>query len=151
MASDSRCTSGDPDFATQKIFVASDGTLIGFAGMLVDGVRFAEWVQAGADRASLPEFSAKGTFSALTLGKSGCFAWDNECVPMAMRDRFYALGTGAMAAITARRLGRTLEEAVEIACLIDSCSAPPVVVEFYKEIKLPARKRATKTKRGASK
>lgn len=151
MASDSRCTSGDPDFATKKIYKAKDGTLIGYAGTVVDGIRFCEWIQAGADRSALPTFN-EADFSALTLNKDGCLTWDYNCVPMEMRSRFYAIGSGGMAAMTAHFLGYTLEDSVDIACQIDSKSGAPIVVEFYKEVKRPARRAPTKTiKTGAKK
>jgi ATP-dependent protease HslVU (ClpYQ) peptidase subunit len=152
MACDSRCTSGDPDFSTQKIFKSPDGTLIGFAGNVNDALNFVEWYQAGADRSNKPEFTEKGSFSALTLNKEGCSTWDNDCMRIAMCSRFYAIGSGGMAAMTARHLGKSIEECVQIACIIDSQSGGPVIVQEYQEVKVLARKRAVnKNKKGTIK
>jgi ATP-dependent protease HslVU (ClpYQ) peptidase subunit len=152
MACDSRCTSGDPDFSTQKIYKSPDGTLIGFAGNVNDALIFVEWFQAGADRSNKPEFTEKGSFSALTLNKDGCSTWDNDCMRIAMCSRFYAIGSGGMAAMTARHCGKSIEECVHIACLMDSQSGGPVIVQEYLEIKTPVKRRApNKNKKGTSK
>lgn len=133
MASDSRA-SADGFFATEKLFQIANGSLVGFCGVATDGLQFADWFAAGCNRKQLPVFSDKQTFNAITLGPDGCFMWDNDCVPIPMRERRYAIGSGGQAARAALSCGKSLEEAIEIACAIDPCSGLPVVCSEYKRM-----------------
>jgi hypothetical protein len=151
MASDSRCTSGDPDFSTQKIYTLGNGALVGFAGNIADALAFIDWYKKGDLAAAKPNFGDALSFTALTLDKDGCISWDSHCVPYPMLSKFYAIGTGAMVAMAAKHLGRDIQGCIELACVIDSRSGLPVVVKHYQEVKKPARRAPTKTTKKGSK
>lgn len=147
MASDSGINDGVLAFDGQKIFVAPDGDLIGICGDCVDGILFAEWYQSGADRSNHPLLSPDSDMAAITMGKDGVHTWDRRFVPNRVHSKRYAIGTGNHAAIAAMLCGKTLEQAIEVACLVDKFnSGLPVQTAAY----CPrAPKAAVRRKRGA--
>lgn len=138
MMSDTLCTGGLPNFPTDKIFVAPDGTLIGIAGDLADCLIFVRWYQAGAEPKDCPVYADDAEVEVLTLNKSGCHHWTRRCQPVIARAKFTGIGSGGLIAKTAMHLGKSLEEALIIAAELDNSTAGPFVSKAYVEIK-PAK------------
>jgi hypothetical protein len=63
------------------------------------------------------------------LDRSGLWNYDDDVVAMPIYEEAWVVGSGCVAALTAIRLGKTLEEAVGVACLMDEGSGLPLQVE----------------------
>ncbi len=123
LAADSRCTNNDwiASGAIRKVRRLADGTLLGFCGTLPDVSRLAEALEAGKD--DLPEIDGK----VVVIRPSGAIrvyedkGWfDLDPAP------FHAWGSGMPPALGALHMGASAEQAVRIACLVDSGSGGPV-------------------------
>ena len=99
--------------------------VIGLAGESTPGLVFLDWYGSGDPE---PESISGADFTALILTPQGLFEADAYCRPEQVLDEFYAIGSGAAAAMGAMHHGATAQEAVEISCKIDIYSALPVQV-----------------------
>ena len=128
IAADSQWQAGDMKQRARKIYRVR-GALIGIAGTVTEGLKFVQWYAEGCRRDEEPQLHAD-TWGALVLDATGLFEWNERLVPIPCYDKEgYSVGTGYMAAQAALKLGKTPKEAVEVACLIDINTGPPVVVE----------------------
>lgn len=134
VASDSQCMeSGRPMF--HKKLHRKNGVIIGYVGQMLSGHQFLDWFLAGADRAKLPTFlqyrgnDDSPSFTALVLDGTGLAEWNEYFVPFEIVERFYAIGSGAPAAIAAMHMGADAEKAVEIACEMFADCGGEVLVE----------------------
>jgi ATP-dependent HslUV protease subunit HslV len=120
MVSDTRCTFPVPFFAA-KIYRAG-GSLFGGAGDSVPIEKFIAW-KRGADR---PEFGEEDNFTILELDRDGLWMWDKNLVRLEVRNKFYAIGTGAQYAMGAMEAGATPAEAVKISARYDEHTGLPI-------------------------
>jgi hypothetical protein len=95
-----------------------------------DCTKFMTWVKRG--KRGKPKVG--DSFSALELNPQGLFLYDQNLHPMRLLDP-HAIGTGAKAARAAMICGKTVEEAVQIACRLDSASREPIQVYELEEEK----------------
>ena len=133
MAADTQASGGGIKFGMRKT-ACQDGVAIGWAGTWVDGKTFAEWYFKGADISSPPVYHGRhgdqdrADFAAIVLKPDSWEYWCEYLVPELSTDihmPFYAIGSGAQAALAAMHLGATAIEAVEVACKVaDGCSLP---------------------------
>lgn len=131
MAADSLGTVENSGFTytTEKIFRIGK-TLIGIAGFPSGAKRFLKWFEEGRDTDNVPEFDENVEyFVALVLEDEGIYRYESCCFPLRVLDDFAASGQGALGALTAMRLGKSPEEAVELMCELNGPTGPPVVVE----------------------
>lgn len=120
MAGDSLCDDGGMRTKGQKVFESADGCILGFAGSFAQGIRFVEWYE---DEEGAPPNCDE--VSILILDRKGKITlWDGHPTPI--KEKFYAIGTGAQAAMSAMMCGKTPQEAVKIACKIDMNTGLPV-------------------------
>lgn len=131
MAADRKVSDCDANtsYRTRKIWQIGN-VIVGAAGDNVAIVKFVRWLEKGG-RAKHPDFREPGQdseaeFAALVLTPSGLFVYDTSCQPDEVADPFYAIGSGAQAALAAMHLGASPVKAVEIACLVDNDSGGPV-------------------------
>lgn len=140
MAADSRCTMSSEaggsrvskcDKLYRKTTSDKEDVIIGLAGESGPGLVFLDWFGTGKDiPASLLE--GEGDFTALVLSKKGLFEYDKWCRGERVKGRFYAVGSGAKAALGALYMGANAKAAVKIACKIDPYTAGPVVAMSLK-------------------
>ena len=141
MAADSRVTVTTEDggtrmFRCQKIYRKKVGrreVLIGTAGQAAPSMLFVEWLGSGRPR---PDILVNGDadFSCLVLYRDGSmFEYDAWCQPERILEPFYAIGSGAKAALGALHAmqKRDARKACAIACKIDPCSGPPITVHTF--------------------
>lgn len=129
MAADSRVTSGNAFYESQKLFESPDGALIGVAGSMNDALLFVEWYQAGADRTQRPVWESD-EFEALVLNEAGLARWNKDCMRLPVKGRqFYAIGSGGYAAMGAIYAGADLVEAIKIAAKCDLGTGGQVVIK----------------------
>jgi ATP-dependent protease HslVU (ClpYQ) peptidase subunit len=100
-----------------------NGDIIGTAGDYSEGLKFINWYQTKSS--DKPETSDE--WGALVLTNDGkIIQWDSGFYPIEISDEFYAIGTGAAAALAAMFCGKTPTEAAKIACKIDTHSGGSV-------------------------
>ena len=113
IASDSQA-SDDTICHVKKLFRVPGG-ILGFSGVASSGPRLAYWL-INERRGDPPDMD--GTNAVLITGVD-IYLFDESPHPYSLEDKFAALGTGSMAALSAMHCGKTPAEAVKIAAKID--------------------------------
>lgn len=124
MASDSLVSVDSASFHSPKIFVVSD-YIIGVAGHSSRTNRFLDWFREGQP-VGMSEPDDGTELAALVLDASGLYYYTGCYTPDLIEDPFFAIGSGAHAALAALHLGQTPAEAVALACRIDLHSGGPI-------------------------
>lgn len=106
----------------QKLWRLDDGSVIGFCGHCTAWRPVVEWLNGGEK----PQFK-KADFSAIILKPNGDLVYLDEEMHKEPIFAPYAVGTGSQFALGALLHGATPEEAVEIACKLDSDSGGKVI------------------------
>ncbi len=128
MAGDTRSTHDEIVVGThRKVHVVRD-MLVGYAGCMDSGIMFLGWCKRGMGSRGKPG-DLTPEFTGLILDESGLYEYKGFLVPILIERDFWAIGSGAQAALGAMRMGADPAEAVEIACAIDLHSAGPITVE----------------------
>lgn len=138
MAADTRRI-GDVISSIRKIR-RYENRIIGCAGDMDCITVFWRWADSGfVDRKkpTMPE----GSFDALELNEDGLWAWDKSLARYPLEDDFDAIGSGAMSAKTAMFLGKTPEEAVNVAAAHDESTGGKVQIEALLPAELLQRKK----------
>ena len=128
MGSDSKVTCGDVWFPATKIVRFKD-ELIGCAGEAHMEEAWLNWYQNGR-KGKAP--SDEG-LAILILRKSGLIYVDTNSTEIVVARDFHAIGSGAPAALGAMLAGKTAEEAVAIAILVDPQSGGDIQVFNLKD------------------
>lgn len=116
LAADSRATGAGGMVNVQKVFSLPDGRAVGFSGDLSASLQFVEVLKAGAPE----KFKARGDFIAAVMDIDGSvLIYESGKVPIQIHDKFYAIGSGGMAALGAMACGKSAKEAVKIAARFD--------------------------------
>lgn len=137
IAADSRTTietegGGARMFLCEKLFrkaVTIDGVLqeviVATAGESSPGMVFLDWFGTGKEP---PDrlIDGEADFTCLVLQQDGLYEYDAWCRGIKIEDEFYAIGSGAKAALGAMQMGASAARAVEVACKIDPYSGPPI-------------------------
>lgn len=126
MAADQKVTDGDRRFRNHKIRKVGDA-IVGCGGDGASIAKFFRWIENGTQN-DPPKLEKDGELEALVLTSAGLFVYGTEFVPEEILDEFYAIGTGAQAALAALHMGATPKRAVEIACKVDNSTDGPVDV-----------------------
>lgn len=129
--SDSNVTAGNAVFRAQKIYLIR-GRLVGCAGdqPMID--YFLDSFRRGVKRVRMTAAAKElipvddRDFEALIVDAQGIWHMDSNFSTDLLQEPFMAVGTGGDAARGALMAGATPEQAVEIACQIDSGSRGPV-------------------------
>jgi hypothetical protein len=131
MAADSRAYGGTGKELGHKTKIRrlDDGTLIGCSTNQVGlGEAVLDWYARGAKQDDAPKpASVELTFLAVKPNGEGYYASDSFFLSGPLQAPFFAIGSGAYAAQGALHAGASAERAVEIACLVDVWSGPPIV------------------------
>jgi hypothetical protein len=138
LAADSRATiqteaGGSRVFRCEKLYRKTIGTgrkrhevILGLAGESTPALLFVDWY--GSDKPPPQVFADMvSDFSVLIYSKHGLFEADAYCRPERVIEKFWAIGSGAKAALGAMHAGADARKACSIACRIDPYSAPPIV------------------------
>lgn len=119
MAADSQATDGCIKSRVRKIF-RIDNHIIGCAGSFQDITLFLDWYR---DRSK--KKPRVRDLSVLVLSEEGITEYADALVEMPVLDEFYAVGSGAQAALAAMHLGHHPKAAVETASKIDPYTSGP--------------------------
>lgn len=103
----------------------TEEVIIATAGESTPGMMFVDWF---GSREPPPENFIEGgaDFTCLVLQQDGLWEYDAWCRGIKILDKFYAVGSGAKAALGALHMGASARKAVEVACRIDHYSGLPV-------------------------
>jgi ATP-dependent protease HslVU (ClpYQ) peptidase subunit len=126
MAADSQMTVAGTANRCMKLF-RRHGSVIGVAGDDAPALLFVDWYGSGKAR---PEVLLRGgaDFYALVLDpQKRIWLFDKWCRGELIREKFFAVGTGADLAFGAMHAGANARKAVAIACKRDINSGLPVV------------------------
>jgi hypothetical protein len=135
IAADSRTTThteegGSRVFRCEKLYRKFPGhpdeVILGTAGETFSSLVFVDWYGTGKKRPS-ELIDGDADFTVLAFTRKGLFEYDKWCRGERILNSFYAVGSGAKAAMGAMHMGASAQKAVEIACRIDPFSAPPIV------------------------
>lgn len=137
MASDSKITmetKTDARTYTASKLVVKMGSIIGTAGSVDLCDKFIAWY---GTKKKKPNFPKDADFEGLVLTHEGTLIhFDETLARNVVRDGFFAVGSGGHAALAVLHLGHDPIRAVEIACLVDPFSGPPVQVMRRTELGL---------------
>ena len=100
--------------------------IIGTAGSHSLGEQFVKWY--GTKKKRPKEFGKDVDFEALVLTKKGLYHYDEYLSGGKVTQEWFAIGSGAKAALGALHAGATLEESIRIACKVDTMSGEPIQI-----------------------
>lgn len=123
-AGGSRKTKCDKIF--KKVLPNGETVLIGTAGESAPGLVFLDWYGTGKP-APTELLDGEADIDIIVVTKRGVFEFDKWCRGEKLKGRFFAIGSGAKAALGALHMGASAIAAVRIACKIDPYSTPPFV------------------------
>jgi ATP-dependent HslUV protease subunit HslV len=126
MASDSNCSSGGVRiYSVRKIFRLQDGSLVGFAGDLSEGMKLIDWLDDGGDRETRPGLQ---NVHGLVVRPSGRITLYEAGIAISpRRPKYIAIGTGQAAAMGAMFHGANAVGAVRAAIEHDDHTRGPIV------------------------
>ena len=109
-----------------KIWSAK-GSVWGAAGDCEYCLKFRSWTEGKGKRPQVkdPEDPEGAKFEALQLSSKGLFLYINDSPADAVKEPFYAIGSGSGYAIGALSMGASLEQAIEVAAKWDSGTRLP--------------------------
>lgn len=133
MAADTRGTVNGLIFEARKLHRVFD-SIVGIAGNAGDGGQFVDWLRGGGDMKAPPAFVSYNDqdgpdFDALVLDAGGVTLWTQYFQPLKLLGPYFAIGSGAMAAMAAMEMGADAETAVAIAMKVDLHTGGDVEVE----------------------
>lgn len=136
IAADSRCTwdgdaGGTSIMRCTKLFrkrVGKRDVVLATAGAVYSAMTFVDWYGSGKEPPDcLTQMSTDEDFDVVILDRGKVYIVNHYCRPIEEEAPFFAVGSGRKAALGALHCGRTAKGAVEIACLVDPYTAPPIV------------------------
>lgn len=112
IAADSKCSSDNSFCSVWKLRNWKDGP-IGAAGDWGHILKFFEALETNG------EIDSEWDIEVLQLQPNGLYIYEASLKPYPIKDKFYAVGSGAAYALAAMALGKSPREAVEIAAKFD--------------------------------
>lgn len=133
MVSDSQVTLEHKGIAYPAVKIwKRKGMLIGAAGHAGDCTRFYKWAAKNFEEKEpkwAEEEGVEDSVIGLVLKDDGIYVWSQgDPEPERVEATVFAVGSGGKAARAAMLLGKSAEEAVELACKVDPYSSLPLQV-----------------------
>jgi len=122
MACDSRLTGGFISSTPGKIVVGKD-RIVGFCGGYAAGYSGALWLAGELN--DRPETYSGDDCEFIVLRRDGIWVADEFLRMAPVKGKFWATGSGGIAAMAAMHMGATAVEAVRIAIKVDELSGAP--------------------------
>ena len=119
IAADSRCSTEGWMFDVHKLRQGQQ-TAFGAAGIWEQILKFYAALEKNG------EIEGECDVTVLELRKDSIWVYDGSLLAFPIKQRFWAIGTGAPYAIAAMHLGKTPVEAVEIASHYDPATGGPI-------------------------
>ena len=140
MAADTDSLFGGMKYRNANKILRRGNALIGITGNLVDGLVFADWWEAGADRSALPVFREYAAdkeapdFEVIVAEPERVTWWAQHFQPDLITVPFWAIGSGAKAAMATMYMGEDPAEAIRVTILVDYYTNGDVQVERLENI-----------------
>lgn len=115
----------DTQYEGPKLYRKGDA-IIGTAGSHALGESFVKWY--GSKRKKPNGFGKEADFEALVITKNGLYHYDEYLSGGRVLQSWFAIGSGSHAALGALHAGASPEEAVAIACKVDTMSGEPIQI-----------------------
>lgn len=136
MAADSRITGGGPYAQTEKIYRVGN-SILGMCGDAMMARYFIEWFKSPR-RSPNVLHKALGDYErseilVMELNPGGIFLWDGWGVPLRIKERAYAIGSGSPAALAFLKRSRSKSapiDAVRAAMTVDEWTGGEIVSEW---------------------
>jgi ATP-dependent protease HslVU (ClpYQ) peptidase subunit len=117
LAVDSQATAGNTVFGeTNKLFPLSDGRYAALAGCLSVFPEVVAWLNGEGE---MPDLSEEESFGGIIVSPDGSAVEITKNMRLFPASIPWSGGSGEAIAFTAMHLGKTAEEAVELACTLD--------------------------------
>ena len=116
LSADRKATAGTMSMTTQKIHLLPDGSLLGFAGSLSEGLLLVRWFSEGCPKKKSPKIAET---DAIHVTKKGAVLYEPSLVAIPVLDPVFAIGSGSDYARGAMAMGADSRRAVEVAALFD--------------------------------
>lgn len=132
LAADQRMTQGDTLISDKykKLVRLPDGSLVAIAGRLSLTQQFVRWARKGG-KGSPP---TGAVYDGIWLRHDGLFVWESgDHVIKLDKRRFYAWGSGQIAALGALNYGASAVEAVRCAAKVDLSTGGKIISAKLKE------------------
>lgn len=143
MAGDSKVAGSGSIYHCDKVFRIGD-SLVGVAGNVQNTTKFLAWFrkECPPDEVAM-DLSDDKTFEAVVVNADGIFYYADCVEPDKLHEKFFAIGSGAMAAMAAMLVGKSPAEAVKIAAKLDHNTGGPIkVLELHSGPKRRKMKRS---------
>jgi 20S proteasome alpha/beta subunit len=128
MAADRRVSDESSRYSVCKIKRIGDA-LVGGCGSNAGVNKFFRWFEAGADIERIPKLGKEeDDIQILVLRVTGLFVYDASFIADELLDPFYAVGSGAQAALAAMHMGADIDDAIEIASKVDNATGDGIDV-----------------------
>lgn len=105
-------------------------SILGFSGNYMDCLHFVRWFEKKDGPLTFANFrndnSDAPDVAAIVVCNGEAEKWTEHCQPTPIYEPFFAIGSGAQAAMAAMHMGASAKEAVKIAMLIDPHTAGEV-------------------------
>jgi hypothetical protein len=116
---------GSTQYTGPKLY-RKGSVIIGTAGGFDMGEAFMKWY--GTKKKKPSGFGKGADFEALVLTEKGLYHFDEFLCGGLVEQPFFAVGSGAQAALGALHMGATPEQAILVACKVDSMTGEPVQI-----------------------
>jgi ATP-dependent protease HslVU (ClpYQ) peptidase subunit len=108
----------------ERVQTSAGPLLVGWCGEVFAAQVFIEWLKNDANRK--PSLGNED-FEAIVVAANGRVTiWNQSLVAWKPRGQFFAIGSGAPAALGAMHAGKGAVDAVKIACKVDPYSSGPI-------------------------
>ncbi|MBT2300371.1 hypothetical protein J7E70_07825 [Variovorax paradoxus] len=120
LAADKRTSFGGLHATTQKLHRVGE-RFVGCAGNTAQIQEMLVWLEKGdPEKFPATQRSTADCVSMLVIDNGRILQYENTPYPMVIENGFWAIGSGRDFAMAAMHLGKTAEEAVEVACHLDA-------------------------------
>lgn len=119
IAADSMVSGDDSFYLVEKLRQGKDG-IYGGCGDWDKILKMFQALESGGDLDSDTDVTV------LELRNDGIWIYESTIIPAKIKNDFWAIGTGANFAIAAMECGKSVRDAVEIACKYDTSSHLPI-------------------------
>lgn len=121
IAADSMCSGDDVHYLVEKLRCGKNSAY----GACGDWDKILKFYNALESKG---ELDSDCDIEVLEIRNDGLWVYEGTIIPARIKNRFYAIGTGAGYAIAAMHLGKSPKEAVAIAALFDPGTGGPIDV-----------------------
>jgi hypothetical protein len=119
IAADSMVSGDDSFYLVQKLRLGK-GSIYGACGDWDKCLKMLQVLESGG------ELDSDTDVTVLELRADGLWIYEGTIIPARIKNDYWAIGTGAPYAVAAMHCGKSVQEAVEIACMYDTSSHGPI-------------------------